>query len=505
MRYLFPFGRTQVGGAARALGTQEKAMQIRSCSRTLPSACRSYRRGALLGWLAGGIVLALLLGWSSPAQAIPAFARKYGTSCLTCHTVYPKLTPFGEAFRRNGFRFPGTDSDFVKQDPVPLGQEAYKEVFPAMAWPGTVASSAPIAVGFNGQAVAHPSKTSGAAVADNGARFSLDNLMAEGHLWAGGSFDDKTTFFGEITFASDHVEIEHARVQFNDLVGPKHAVNLSVGKQFASLSSFGPHSSYVADVLIPPLAVSGLYGSTDPSWNVADKYNSIELTSIINGRFNMAVGIAAGANPGVALSNNVYAHAGYKLGGMRLDGEGAAGPANPMKPWAERAVTLDVFAYHAESTFGMSNGATPPVSVGLDDKIWSFGAGLRAQLDSLELDAGIYQERHSQVLADGTGIHALSQYEELSYVVFPWMVPAIRVELSQLQPSGGASIHDLRIIPGIAFLVRPNLKLSLIGLIEQANGMPDGGWGNAGGSATPAQGTSTKEIESIVGAFAFAF
>jgi len=494
-----------MGGAARALGTQENAMRFQSCSRTSPLPRIPHPNRAPLAWFSGGIVLALLLGWSSPAAAIPAFARKYGTSCLTCHTVYPKLTPFGEAFRRDGFRFPGADSDFVKQDPVPLGQEAYKDVFPAMAWPGTVAASAPVALGFNGQAVIHPSKTSGAAVADNGARFSLDNLITEAHLWAGGSFDDKTTFFGEVTFSADGVEIEHARVQFNDIVGPKHAVNLSVGKQFASLSSFGPHSSYVADALIPPLFVSGLYGSTDPSWNVTGKFNSIELTSIIRGRFNMAVGIAAGANPGVALSNNVYAHAGYKLGGMRLDGEGAAGPANPMKPWAERSLTLDVFAYHAESTFGMANGATPPVAVGLDDKIWSYGAGLRAQLDSLELDAGIYQERHSQVLADGSGVHALSQYEELSYVVFPWMVPAVRVELSQLQPSGGASIHDLRIIPGIAFLVRPNLKLSLIGLIEQANGMPKAGWDNAGGAATPAAGTSKKEIESIVAGIAFAF
>jgi hypothetical protein len=480
-------------------------MRIQTVPQFLASTRAPLRRRSTLGWIAGGIALALVLGWSSPVAAIPAFARKYGTSCLTCHTVYPKLTPFGEAFRRNGFRFPGTDSDYVKQDPVPLGQEAYKDVFPAMAWPGTVASSAPIAVGFNGQAVAHPSKTSGAAVADNGARFSLDNLMSEAHLWAGGSFDDKTTFFGEVTFSADGVEIEHARVQFNDLVGPKHLLNLSIGKQFASLSSFGPHSSYVADALIPPLSVSGLYGSADPSWTLADKYNSIELTSIINGRFNMALGIAAGANPGVALSNNVYVHAGYKLGGMRLDGEGAVGPANPMKPWAERSLTLDVFAYHAESTFGISDGATPPTTVPIDDKIWSFGAGLRAQWDSLELDAGVYQERHNHILATGTGVHALSQYEELSYVVFPWMVPAVRIEVSQLQPSGGGSIHDLRIMPGIAFLVRPNLRLAIIGLIEQANGAPDAGWGNAGGFATPTPGTSTKEIESIVASFSFAF
>jgi hypothetical protein len=207
--------------------------------------------------------MALVLTWSSPAAAVPTFARKYGTSCLTCHTVYPKLTPFGEAFRRNGFRFPGTDSDFVKQDPVPLGPDADKQVFPARVWPGTLASSVPVAVGFNGQAVVHPSKTSGAAVADNGARFSLDTLMEEAHLWAAGSFDNKTTFFGEVTFSADGVEIEHARVQFNDIIGPKHLLNLSIGKQFASLSSFGPHSSYVADALIPSLSTSALYGSVE--------------------------------------------------------------------------------------------------------------------------------------------------------------------------------------------------------------------------------------------------
>ena len=54
------------------------------------------------------VLSAVVLTAASPAQAIPAFARKYGTSCLTCHTVYPKLTPFGEAFRRNGYGTAGS-------------------------------------------------------------------------------------------------------------------------------------------------------------------------------------------------------------------------------------------------------------------------------------------------------------------------------------------------------------------------------------------------------------
>jgi hypothetical protein len=35
--------------------------------------------------------------------AIPAFARKYSTSCKTCHTPFPKLKPYGDEFAANGF------------------------------------------------------------------------------------------------------------------------------------------------------------------------------------------------------------------------------------------------------------------------------------------------------------------------------------------------------------------------------------------------------------------
>src|SRR5512142_2440541 len=89
-------------------------------------------------------VLAALstLAFAPRAGAIPAFARKYETSCQTCHTAFPKLTPFGEAFRRNSYRFPGTDSDYVKKEPVPLGQEASKKEFPNTVWPGTLPSVA---------------------------------------------------------------------------------------------------------------------------------------------------------------------------------------------------------------------------------------------------------------------------------------------------------------------------------------------------------------------------
>ena len=53
-------------------------------------------------------VFVVVVGGASHAWAIPAFARKYKTGCVTCHTIFPKLTPFGEQFRRNGYRFPAS-------------------------------------------------------------------------------------------------------------------------------------------------------------------------------------------------------------------------------------------------------------------------------------------------------------------------------------------------------------------------------------------------------------
>ncbi|HVR87262.1 MAG TPA: hypothetical protein VMU54_23260, partial [Planctomycetota bacterium] len=47
------------------------------------------------------------------AEALPEWARKYKTSCVTCHEAFPSLNSVGEAFRLNGYRFP--DDLYVKE------------------------------------------------------------------------------------------------------------------------------------------------------------------------------------------------------------------------------------------------------------------------------------------------------------------------------------------------------------------------------------------------------
>ena len=65
------------------------------------------------------LIVVAFVGTAARADAVPAFARKYQTSCQTCHAMFPKLNAFGEAFRLRGYRMPGETEDMVKE---PAGQ-----------------------------------------------------------------------------------------------------------------------------------------------------------------------------------------------------------------------------------------------------------------------------------------------------------------------------------------------------------------------------------------------
>jgi hypothetical protein len=372
-------------------------------------------------------------------------------------------------------------------------------MFPDAVWPGSLSPFPPIAVGFNGQAIFHPDTGSSAAQADGGSAVVLDHLVDEGHIWAGGSFDDDITFFGELTFASDEVGVETAHVHFDDLFGPAHAVNLTVGKFIPTISSFGPHSSYLADMYMPQVPITGLYGAASDPFIVNDNHQGVELTGTLAGALDYSLGLAAGTNVDVRNSDTVHGHVGYKLGGMSLDGEGVDADV----PQTEQSVTLD--AFFMRSTAHFTNSAPTPATQ--EDTSLTIGGGARAQYGDVQLDTGVYWQKDDHALADGTSTTALVQWNELSYLVYPWLVPALRVEYLSVKPSGQGAVSDLRVTPGAAMLVRPNLKLIVSAPIERASGAPDAGWAPAGGFAAPAMPTASigPEIESIVATIFYAY
>src|SRR6201998_1708933 len=103
-----------------------------------------------LGLLSGILFLGALLVSVPSTNAIPAFSRKYQTSCTTCHNNYPELNDFGEAFKKNGFKFPKDDEAFIKEAVVMLGAKAQKEAFPEAVYPGEIPGSVPVAFRYSG-------------------------------------------------------------------------------------------------------------------------------------------------------------------------------------------------------------------------------------------------------------------------------------------------------------------------------------------------------------------
>jgi hypothetical protein len=474
------------------------------------------------------------LAWAAPAEAVPAFARKYQTSCTTCHTAWPALNPFGEAFRRNGFRFPGDDSDAIKQEMVKMGSDAYKKVFPNAVWPDVIPDSVPIAFGFIGNATLAPvpgsSATASSAGTQNGANgatlttpyFDLSNLVAEAHIWTGGTFNNSLSFFGEVTLSTDPsqpVDIERGYLIWDDIlssaVGP-HVFNLLAGKNFPTLTSFDNHSSYVVDGYVPEITLPSMVGATGSFTPGINELATIELNGTVAGRFDYSVGLNSGTNDFagsngftvIPSSADVYGHIGFKFGGMRLDGEGAGQASS--NPWAETSLTADVFAYHSESTFNDDLGNRD-----LDTAL-TLGGALRGQLGSFGLTLGAFDQMHNHPDSTGAAVSSVTAWGEASYVVWPWFIPALRVEYTQIDGTQDPNFMLwstptlVRYMPALNFVVRPNVVVQLVAEVDEANGAPPGGWGGAGGVIafplqTNADASTGTEFETITANLRYAF
>jgi hypothetical protein len=81
-------------------------------------------------WVSGAIPILAALACAAlvpqPVPAIPAFARKFGVKCYTCHTIPPALNKNGYMFKRLGYRMPPDEMDGAK--PAPKISELDKDI-----------------------------------------------------------------------------------------------------------------------------------------------------------------------------------------------------------------------------------------------------------------------------------------------------------------------------------------------------------------------------------------
>jgi hypothetical protein len=418
----------------------------------------------ILGTLA--IVVCLLPGRSS---AIPAFARKYRTSCQTCHNGFPKLNAFGEAFRRNGYQFPGgTDPEFIKEDPVSLGSEGNKKAFPDAIWPGTIPGSSPISLFLNGEVDYNPGSNPANADLTGVPRFSFGGLGNSIEAVAAGTLGEDLSFWGHGILNSDGTtELNRMFLIFSNVIGDNLNFNVKLGVFEPGLFSFSTHRAWMEDYWMTTRPFSD-----DMGWTLEEIQKGVEVNGILQGRFGYNLGVVEGfGNP--HSGKDFYGHLTYKFQGLPLDGvtEGGPAPNNP-QPYMDNSLTLGTFIYHGNANLG----SDPETQ---EDQFTMGGGDVNAFYDRFNLfgGIGIRHDEHPFLGYTTQSANSTIWFTELDVDIFPWLLPGVRYENWGGHAFSGSgdpvSYTDQQFVPGIVALVRPNVKFTLRTTIEKFDSRGD--------------------------------
>jgi hypothetical protein len=414
-------------------------------------------------------IFSLLQLAGETSYSIPAFARKYKTSCATCHNGFPKLNAFGEAFRRNGYQFPGgTDAEFTHEQPIPLGSDGNKRAFPDAIWPGTIPGTSPISLFLNGEADYNPKYNP--ADPSTSERFSFGGLGSDIEAVAAGTLGEDLSFWGQMALGSDGtVEINRVFLVFSNLIGDSYAFNARVGVIEPGLFSFSTHRAWM----------EGYWFTTRPfsdgmGWTMEETQKGIELNGMLHGRFGYNAGIVEGfGNP--HSDKDYYGHITYKFGGLPLDGvvEGN-GSQGASQPFIDNSLTLGAFAYSGNAS--LDAGGTPQ-----ENTFTLFGGDYNAFYGRCNLFGGLQVRKDDNpfLTMSGTSAKSTVWFSELDVTVFPWLLPGVRYEVWNGQgldanTNAVVSYTDSQIVPGIVFLVHPNLKFTLRASFATMNTEADG-------------------------------
>jgi hypothetical protein len=324
--------------------------------------------------LVAGIVV---LAGIRPAGAVPVFSRKYQTSCQTCHVIFPKLNPFGEAFRLNGYRMPKETEEQIKQTPVSLGAEAYKKIWPKMVSPSDLPGFAPFAINTKmGIFYSSQKDATGKTVVNNDFQFPQ-----EVNIFTAGTLGEHFGFFGELTFGQEAdgsvtTEIEHAQLHINSPFGPEHTVNFKVGKiapdVFDGFQEMWLMTDNGVDTMFTysPIGFSGGTGlDEEVGIGLPALVQGIEFYGVALHRLFYTLGITNGLAPtdasvGTVDGNSrkdIYARVDYKFGGMGLDGD-TGGKALPAENWRESSFRVGAFGYWGDGR-GIAFVVTDPTTL----------------------------------------------------------------------------------------------------------------------------------------------
>jgi len=434
---------------------------------------------------------------ASEVLAVPTFARRYATSCATCHQAYPRLNGIGDSFRMMGYRFPD-DERYRKVQPVELGDEAYKRLWPKALWPSHIPRYSPISLITRFMV----------EVDLNGSRPAATTFLLPEEIelvWAG-NIGDTISFYGDVIYLQKDFGGKDPEswatlkgwLQLQSLVGPDNLFNLrigTVGTQTMGLYTARDANIYSTHFYIytswfmpqPNLAQAGLAEFQGNNFSITAQ-QGLELNGfgkrwfyalgVVNGNLMVPAGspppsdisfIGAGRNSD---SKDLYANLVYKIGGVQFDRSSEKQPESlsslSSKYWRDDSLKLALFGY---------SGTADIKTVDLDgttwegtDDFWRLGGGLQHHIGdfswSVQYTAGNDDRPYgdlSDLAVDSTTWHV----EALGFA-YPWLMLYGRYEGLDLDlPSdvpGLLPVQDIeKIVAGAKIMIRPNVSCNVEG------------------------------------------
>lgn len=420
--------------------------------------------------------------FSQPAQAIPAFARKYETSCMTCHVAPPKLNAFGRAFKNRGYRMPKDDEDLIKQKQIPMGAPAWKRVWPKAIWPADIPGGNYFSMNFQTSFNVNPKSE---------VTNEFDGL-GQVSLLMGGTIGETVSFFGDFDLFKNGEPggIGRAYIQYNH---PSHWFNITVGQippraqPFIDDLSLTGQADYLSNVF--PTISTGNYFGFSPNQKGIEFWGGRQgpkgqggllwSAGVLNGEWGDAaselMSVPELRDQIASLKTQIRAHGGqfdinsgkdfyfqgsYKIGGMGVFGSGAESTLKLPNNWRDDSLTLGGYFYRGTTAAFLNTAAPEPVFDSSGNRFYRAGATLDWWFKDLNVFGG-WQRNHDD-LKNGPIANVGIATVEANYVPpWPWIQPAVRFE--NIKPDFGASFN--RTTLSTTVLIRANLLLKFQGFL----------------------------------------
>jgi hypothetical protein len=457
------------------------------------------RRGIRVVLAVSLILLAILVyafAGAPRTNAIPAFSRKYQTSCTTCHSNFPELNDFGVAFKKNGFKFPKDDETFVKEPPVLLGAKAQKEAFPGALYPGELPGNLPIAFRYSGFAQYNskvplavgftprtdlfaPNTFTIIAAGSFGPNISfwIDNDISTGGSGAAGGLGDgyiKANDIGHwLHLPKDALNVRFGQFELDLPFSQARTINLSDYDIFdqASVALANPA---LCEFVTPPAPAC----TTNNPFVFGVPQRGIEFGGYPNdGNFTWSVAFVNGNNDGPAARNSkdIYGRLSYTFNlerdaSVRKEVQ-AAGPTGPRD---HTSLRIGAFGYYGRNALNIGGSLFPGLPT-IREPFYRAGGDFRFKYRKFEL-WGLGMFGHdTNVVPNGsietatgfvstTPVTFAGGFAEAEYWVYPWLIGLMRYDVvnSPTDFANGFSRRDTRnrFSPGVQVLVRANIKLA---------------------------------------------